>query len=74
MNQMTATQAMEKQGWVQRLATAVCQKLFVGICAYEMGLTPCETRTFMNYTGFGGEVAIMSQALIHLKWDEEVQP
>lgn len=71
MNQ-EATNTSEKQGWLQRLATAVAEKLFAGFCTYEIGAGPYETRMYMYYSGYGWEEAMMALSLTYLKMDEDV--
>ena len=63
---------MEKKGWMKRLLTAVCDKLFAGFCTYEVGMCPQETQMFLNYSSYGWEEAAMAQSITRYKMDDEV--
>jgi len=71
MNQTNAFPEAEKRGWLMRLVTAVFEKLFVGIGAHQMGMSPYEARLFMYHGRFGGEEAMMYQAIVRMKYAEE---
>ena len=75
MNQ-TTTHETEKQGWMMRLVTAVCEKCLAWICRSEIHMSPVDAHMFLYYSGFsssiGLEETMMAESLVRMKWDEGV--
>lgn len=71
MNQQTIAVEKKKQGWISRLVTAVFDKLFSGFVAHDLGLSPYELQSFMYYSSFGWEEAMMCEAIVRMKVDED---
>ncbi|MBE2220885.1 MAG: hypothetical protein IAF02_05065 [Anaerolineae bacterium] len=72
MNQMTAANETKKQGRMMQWITAVCKKWLSGICTTQMGLSPKEAQTFLNYGSYNWEAAMIDQWHMHTNSTNEV--
>ena len=75
MNQ-TESQTVEKQGWMMRLITAVCEKCLTWICQSEISMSPSDAQTLLYFSGFSNraewEEAMIVKSLARMNWDEGV--
>ena len=71
MNGMMDKQELVQEGWMMRMATAVCEKLFNSFCASGMGISPYASQDFFYYSGCGWEEARMYQSMVRAKLYEE---
>lgn len=71
MNEMIDKQESVKQGWMMRIATAVCEKLFNSFCASNMGISPYASQEFFYFSSYGWEEARMYQSIVSTKLYEE---
>lgn len=67
MNELMDKQELVKPGWMMRIATAVCEKLFNSFCASDMGISPYASQEFFCSSSHGWEEARMYQSMVRTK-------